>query len=210
MSDEEYWNTIWEKAERVSVSNYAKRCYAKIENNDYQTLLDVGCGNGKDSIYFAKKGLHVTAVDFSSTAIEQLKQTIAEKALSNINTIKEDILYLDMDDNSFDVIYAHLSLQYFDDEITTRIFDKLYKILKPEGMIFIRCKSKDDHLYGQGEKIGDDMFIKGHIRHFFSKEYMIKKLIQYYLIRIRRSSSIYHGYKSCFIEAVATKHIPAS
>lgn len=210
MSDEEYWNTKWEKAERVSVSNYAKRCYAQMENNDYQTLLDVGCGNGKDSLYFAKKGIHVTAIDFSRTAIEELKQIIAEKGLLNISAIRKDIIDLDIGDNSFDVIYAHLSLQYFDDEITTKIFDELHSILKPGGMIFIRCKSTDDHLYGQGEKIGDDMFIKGHIRHFFSKEYMIEKLVQYYLIRIRRVSSIYHGHKSCFIEAVATKRIAAS
>lgn len=194
----------------MSVSNYAKRCYAQIGDNNYQTLLDVGCGNGKDSLYFAQRGIHVTSVDFSGTAIEQLKQKIAEKELLNINAIKKDIVYLDIDDNSFDVIYAHLSLQYFDDEITAKIFDRLHRILRPGGMIFIRCKSTDDHLYGQGEKIGNDTFLKGHIRHFFSKEYMIEKLSQFCLIRIRRTSSIYWGYESCFIEAVATRPLATS
>lgn len=210
MINEEYWNAKWEQAERVSVSNYAKRCYAQMAGSNYQTLLDVGCGNGKDSLYFAQKGIHVTSVDFSGAAIEQLKQMIAGKGLSNISAIKKDITDLNIDDNSFDVVYAHLSLQYFDDEVTTKVFDRLYRILKPGGMIFIRCKSTDDRLYGQGEKIRDDMFIKGHTRHFFSKQYLSVKLAKFCLKRIRRTSSVYHGYKSSFVEAVAIKHLAAN
>ena len=98
-----------------------------------------------------------------------------------------------------------MSLQYFDDELTMEILNRLYKNLKPGGMIFIRCKSTDDNLFGQGKKIGCDMFLKGHIRHFFSKKYMIEKLEQFNVLKIRKTSSNYHGYKSCFIEAVATK-----
>ena len=45
--------------------------------------------------------------------------------------------------------------------------DNLYKSLTDEGLIFIKCKSIDDDLYGKGEKIGEDLYNYGHLRHFF-------------------------------------------
>jgi SAM-dependent methyltransferase len=36
-------------------------------------LLDLGCGTGDDAIHFARRGLHVTAIDISPAMIEQLK-----------------------------------------------------------------------------------------------------------------------------------------
>ncbi len=47
------------------------------------------------------------------------------------------------------------------------------------------------------------MYKKDHIRHFFSKNYMKEKLNKF---KIRKTSSIYHNYKSAFIEAVAKKN----
>ena len=205
MDTEKYWDANWEKAGRLPVSNFAKRCYSQIEKKNYTTLLDIGCGNGKDSLYFASKGIRVTSVDFSGTAIEQLKRSIVKRGYSNIQAIKTDIIYLDLHDDVFDVIYANLSLQYFNDEITTQIFDKLFKCLKTGGMIFVKCKSTDDNLYGKGKRIGRDMFLHGHIRHFFNKEYMSEKLERFDILKIRKTSSYYFGNKSCFIEAVATK-----
>ena len=69
------------------------------------------------------------------------------------NFAKRSLSKINFNNNSFDIIYAHLSLHYFTDKITTKIFNKLYTILKPNGIIFIKYKSVKDTLYGQGEKI---------------------------------------------------------
>ena len=77
--------------------------------------------------------------------------------------------------------------------------------MKSGGIIFIKCKSVEDALYGQGEKVGEDMYKKGHLRHFFSENYMKEKLRDFKILNVRKTSSVYHQYKSNFIEAVATK-----
>ena len=205
MDAEKYWDGNWEKEEKIAVSNYAKRCYKRINTKDFASLLDVGCGDGTDSLYFAKKGFEVTSVDISGSALEQLKSAIVKRGLRNIHVIKADIDNLDIDDNVFDVIYANSSLHYFDDELTTEIFHKLFRCLRTGGLIFVKCKSTDDRLYGNGKQIGRDMFLRGHMRHFFNKEYMIEKLERFEILKIRKTTSIYFGYKSCFIEAVSTK-----
>ena len=37
-------------------------------------LVELGCGNGRDSLYFAKHGVHVTGIDASEVAINELQK----------------------------------------------------------------------------------------------------------------------------------------
>ncbi len=200
MSNASYWNTKWKSRSNEPANNFAERVYKQVANKSYKTILDVGCGNGRDSVYFANKGLKVTAVDFAGSGVKQL-----QSENKDIECVLSDISRMQFKSNSFDVIYAHLSLHYFDDKTTTKVFEDLYKMLKKGGSIFIKCKSVDDALFGKGKKVGENMYKDDHVRHFFSKEYMAEKLHNFTIIKIRKTSSVYHYYKSAFIEAVATK-----
>lgn len=172
----------------------------------HKTLLDLGCGAGRDSLYFAQKGLKVTATDWSQSGLDQLRKLAEKNKVANLEVIQQDISKLTFNPNSFDVIYAHLSLHYFDDETTKQICDKLYSVLKKDGLLFIKCKSTDDMLYGRGRKLEENMYKhRDHVRHFFNKEYMTALLAKFQIIKVRRSSSVYHSYKSSFIEAIAKK-----
>lgn len=201
MNEEKYWQNKWIDGKKVLPNNFARRSYAKVKGRKFKTLLDLGAGSGQDSVYFADKGFKVTAIDFSKSGIAN----IVSLGHKNIKVLQRDIRHITFPQESFDIIYAHLSLHYFNDEETTKIFNKLFKYLKKGGYVFIKCKSTDDSLFGKGVRVGKDMYRKGHVRHFFTKEYMKKKLEQFKVIEIRKTASVYHSYKSSFIEAVATK-----
>ncbi|GIW63517.1 MAG: hypothetical protein KatS3mg091_319 [Patescibacteria group bacterium] len=166
---------IFSNTHRQLKKEFAKCGFKLIKAKNCRSLLDLGCGDGRDSIYFANKGLKVTAVDFSKSGIEKLK-TRQNRIKNRINCILKDIRNINFPENSFVVIYAHLSLHYFDDKTTSKIFDNLYKVLKKGGLIFVKCKSTDDALFGKGKKVGENMYKKGHVQHFFTKEYMTEKL----------------------------------
>jgi len=205
MEQREYWKSRWEKVERKPANNFARRIFSLIKNKKFKTLLDLGCGNGSDSIYFANKGFKVTAIDFSESGIKQLQKEIRQKRIKKIIPICQDVKKINFIDSYFDIIYAHLSLHYFDDKTTTQVFNKLHRILKKKGLIFIKCKSIEDKLYGNGKKIENNMYIlNNHVRHFFDKDYMREKLGKFKILKLRKTSCIY-SYKSSFIEAVATK-----
>ena len=200
------WKSIWKDGSKGDVNDFALRSFSDIKNKPFRTLLDLGCGTGVDSIYFAQQGLDVTAVDFSDTGLEYLRQAAQQAGLNNIHPVQMDFQNLDFPPNSFDVIYAHLTLHYFDDKTTSVIFDNLYGLMKDQGLFFIKCKSIDDPLYGKGEKVEENMFVRNdHVRHFFSVDYMKEKLHKFKIIEVRKTSSTYHEYQSNFIEAVATK-----
>lgn len=206
MDQKKLWQTKWsDKTSQLPPNNFAIRAY-KLIKPKHKTLLDLGCGTGRDSLYFAHKGLNVTAADWSQSGLDQLKKLAKKRKVANLEVIQQDISKLTFKPNSFDVIYAHLSLHYFDDKTTREIFDKLYGLLKQDGLLFVKCKSIDDMLYGQGRKIEKNMYEReNHVRHFFDKDYMTALLAKFQIIKVRKSSSVYHSYKSSFIEAIAKK-----
>src|SRR5207302_8206863 len=46
-------------------------------------VLDVGCGTGIDALLLARRGIHVTAVDFSSAMIDQLRAKLSGAAYAD-------------------------------------------------------------------------------------------------------------------------------
>jgi len=206
MSQEKLWLEEWKGVtKKLPPNNFARRMYRLITKK-HKNLLDLGCGNGRDSVFFASKGLEVTTVDWSKSGLEQIQKLVDKKKITNLKTVQQDISKLTFKANSFDIIYAHLSLHYFDDNTTTKIFNTLHSLLKKGGLLFVKCKSVEDALYGHGIKLEENMYnYRGHVRHFFDKEYLKSKLSVYTSVQIRKSSSVYHRYKSSFVEAVAKK-----
>lgn len=207
MDQKKLWQMKWNnESKQLFPNNFARRAFNLIKQSNYKTLLDLGCGNGRDSLYFARKKLKITAVDWSKSGLDHLRKLVIIKKIGNLNIIEQDIPQLTFKPNSFDIIYAHLSLHYFNDKTTKKIFNRLYDMLKKNGLIFIKCKSTNDILCGRGQKLENNMYsFQSHVRHFFSKEYMMCLLARFQIIKIRKSSSIYHSYKSSFIEAIAKK-----
>ncbi len=200
MDNSNYWKDQWYKHPHSKPNLFALQAYKLIEPRYFKTLLDLGCGDGEDSIFFSNKGLGVTAVDFSESGIDLL-----QKKSKKIKCLLSDIRKINLPESSFDIVYSHLGLHYFTNKETDKIFEKIYKILSPGGLLFIKCKSVSDPLFGKGRKIEEDMFDSDHVRHFFSREYMKEKLQKFKIIKIRKTSSIYGTIRSNFIDAVASK-----
>jgi cyclopropane fatty-acyl-phospholipid synthase-like methyltransferase len=103
------WNNIYENDSAFfgeESSAFAITCYDKIKGK--KNLLELGCGQGRDSLFFASKGVNVTALDFSNIAIDQLSKRAKEMKLG-ITTRTFDISKrLPFDNDTFDVVYSHM------------------------------------------------------------------------------------------------------
>lgn len=101
-------------------------------NLEGKTLLDIGCGLGEASVYFALKGAIVTATDISANMI-QITGKLAEKYKVKVDTYRAGIEHLKLPKGkNFDVVYVGNLFHHVDiDKALEQI--KLY--LKPGGVL---------------------------------------------------------------------------
>lgn len=199
----DYWNQKWQKtAKEFKPNPFAKKLQRISPKNDLTgiALLDLGCGDGKDSLFFAENGAKVVAIDISEKALRSIKERNP-----NIVVEQQNLEQLTLPHNAFDVIYAHLSLHYFTDEKTIEIIEKLRLALKNQGSLFIKVKSTGDWQFGQGKKISNFIFEDGHLRHFFTVQHIENLLKAFSKHDVVETKDFYDGHPHAFIEAIATK-----
>jgi SAM-dependent methyltransferase len=131
-------------------------------------ILEVGCGQGREAIKLARNGYHVVAFDLSPTAIS-IAQAKARAANVSIDFHEGNASYpLPHKNKTFQGIFAHLSLHYFDDITTRSIFRELERVLTPGGVLYFTVRSIGDRFYRKGERIDENLYCyEGHVRGFF-------------------------------------------
>ena len=95
-------------------------------------VIDIGCGNGRNSIYLAKQGFEVCGIDFSSASIEWAEQKAKEEAV-NVKFINESFFDLEARHNSYDFVYDSGCLHHIKPHRRSQYIKKIADILKPEG-----------------------------------------------------------------------------
>lgn len=122
-------------------------------------VLELGAGNGQDGRFFASKGLNVVSTDFDAGALKSNESKIPKDLRAKLTVQKADLRKaLPFESQTFDAVYAHLSLHYFDEKTTYKIFDEIVRVLKRKGVVALLVNSTDDPEYGTGEQIEPDFF----------------------------------------------------
>ncbi|MAT73883.1 SAM-dependent methyltransferase [Candidatus Poribacteria bacterium] len=95
----------------------------------------IGCGRGNDVLLFAQRGFEVTAVDFSSSAIQATRQQI-EAAQLQVSLSQQDIFTLiESHPNTFDYVVEYTCFCAIDPDRRPEYVDLVHQILKPNGML---------------------------------------------------------------------------
>ena len=97
------------------------------------TILDLGFGSGRDSLYFSNKGYIVVSTDFCEAFIEHGKKILNNEVLL-LDTLKMDFV------DKFDGIWACSSLLHFNDEELEIALKNCYNALKKEGIMYTSFK----------------------------------------------------------------------
>ena len=114
-----------------------------------QTILDIGCGSGRDSVFFANKGFEVVAIDGSKSLIDLAKQTdtrIYWQCLRFHEIAKQSW------QNQFTGIWACASLLHVAFDDLPKILNDLLSCLRPTGILYASFK------YGNREREKEGRF----------------------------------------------------
>lgn len=97
-------------------------------------LLEIGCGMGFDSLEWKKRGVDVTSLDLTQSAVDSAKIHFGVMGQAG-NFLVGSALDLPVPDNSYDAIYSRGVLHVTSD--TQRAVSEAYRVLKPGGRLIV-------------------------------------------------------------------------
>lgn len=103
-------------------------------------VLEVGCGIGTESVFLSVRGMKVTGIDISSSAIEKA-QKLAEVYNVKPQFSVEDVINLPFEDNSFDTVCDQGCFHHLTDEERKEYTKEISRVLKKDGLLILRCFS---------------------------------------------------------------------
>ena len=135
---------------RYSVWESVKKFNKLINPNS--KILDAGCGNGKNMIYFKKNGHTVKGIDFSNSLLKICKS-------KDLDVISSDIRNLPFENNTFDntisiAVIHHLSTN----EDRIKAIKELLRVTKKDGNILITVWAIEQEAHSRRAfKLGDNI-----------------------------------------------------
>ena len=138
-----------------------------------RAVLELGAGQGRDTLAFLRAGLAVTALDYAADALVDLQRTaVDDEVASQLVVLARDVRRpLPLPDASVDAVYSHM---LFNMALTTAELDALAaevrRVLRPGGLHVYTVRHTGDAHYRAGTPHGDDMWENGgFIVHFFDR-----------------------------------------
>lgn len=189
-----YWNNFYSKKVPPKFSsNFGEFVELKYKRK-INSIIDLGCGNGRDTIFFLKKKINCIGIDKSEIVIRKNKK----KNISFKNFfLSQDFSKIDFDklsNNKFS-IYSRFSLHSLTLKEENRLIKNLSKSKKLE-YIFIETRTIYDELYGVGKKMKKNEFFSDHYRRFIDPKEIKKKLSQNFKIIYYQCKKNFAKYKN--------------
>ena len=166
----------------------AAKALKLFQEQNIANIVELGAGLGRDTIFFAKKFIHVTALDYSSSGVKVINEKAEKQNLSkNISTKIFDVRKkLPFKDESIDACFSHmLYCMALTSEELKDLNNEICRVLKPNGINIYTVRHTKDGDYKNGIHRGEDLYENdGFIVHFFSKDKINSLLEGYQNIKI--------------------------
>ena len=121
---------FWEGTKDHDVRQNIEALLKHIEGDPPFTILDFGCGPGRDLKTFTQLGHVAIGLEGSARLAEMARQN------SGGEVWRQDFLQLDLPENRFDGVFANAALFHVPSQELPRVLRALHATLKPGGVLF--------------------------------------------------------------------------
>jgi SAM-dependent methyltransferase len=168
-----------------------------------QSVLDLGCGLGRNSWPLIQAGFEVTAVDLSPTAVTQFKQSLA-KSKQAIPVTLADFRQLPFKDNCFDAVISVQVINHGYEADVKQAITEVARVLNKNGKIFITVPGRIAHrevrycLVKTAQKVEDHTYVptngkeKGQPHVIFNQKLIYKLFHQFQIYQTWKDPKDYY------------------
>ena len=144
------------------------------ENAD---LVELGSGDGRDTIFLLGEGHRVCAIDFSVVGISKLESRAAESNLSGkLDTMTIDVCDWNPSTDSVDGVVGITILDHVDQEEASRIINRIKSAVRVSGLVCLEMHTDRDPACVGGPLNEDSEFSKL-IKFFATPNWLVEKFI---------------------------------
>ncbi|MEE1131340.1 MAG: class I SAM-dependent methyltransferase [Caryophanon sp.] len=179
-----HWNEFYKKQKGLNEnSTFSMFVFEKIKaNKSNYILVDIGCGTGKDSFYFASKGMKVIGIDGSEEVIKINKgkvnplnyvdfKCVDLSDENEVNQLFEFVNEIAQLENKHVLIYNRFFLHAIPDEVEEVIFTGININLKKPYIIMSEFRTKEDEML---HKIYND-----HFRRYVDTNELLNRVLRF-------------------------------
>jgi len=175
--NEEYWNSFYKTNHKHTPSQFCVCTLTEIDSD--AVVVELGSGNGRDSLYFANQGHITIAIDLSHQAIKSCNKELKEKNIIHAKFIQGDITNRKILQETIEyareksggrkiIFYSRFVMHSLDDKQEAIFLKLLAEFMHTDEVIYFEFRSKEDlelkKHYG------------GHFRRFINTDYFLKFL----------------------------------
>lgn len=163
-----YWDIYYPEFLESRPSSF---CTYLMENflQDTDSVIEIGCGNGRDGLHLAKIAKHYLGIDSSISAIKSA-QILFESA--GLNPRKYQLLQQDFADLELPstcerlIIYSRFSLHADTEYVEDRLLKKFIDYKSVPILVAVEARTIFDELFGKGKLVGKNSYLTDHFRRF--------------------------------------------
>lgn len=180
--DIEYWDKYYKRNgtnELISdCSTFAAFCLDNFFVDPGMTIIELGCGNGRDAVYFAQNELKVVALDQSITGVKIAKKRLDVAKSHYLDTVSADFVKMDYAKYTHvDAFYSRFTIHSISSDDEAKLLPKIFHALNSGGLFCIEVRTTSDPLYGIGENCGDNTFSTDHRRRFVNSDKFLHSVL---------------------------------
>lgn len=148
----------------------------------YGKALELGCGDGRDTMHMLQYGFSIDAIEKSTSACQTLceRTDIDAKSRKRLEVINEDVSDIKLTNAHYDFIYSVTLFDHLFPEKGIELIKLCIDALKDGGYFFIKVHTVDDvgntHLGTHISEFSDK------INHFYSRNELLEMLGKYGMI----------------------------
>lgn len=177
MDDKKYWTKYYSMHSKpIEQSRFAEFVLDKLESG--KTLIEFGCGNGRDSIYFSNNGINVVAVEQVCDEIKFLNENYANENIAfvcddftNLAETKSELIKY----GKFDYVYSRFTFHSINEAKENRTLEWIKNNLDG-GLFFIEARSLNDPMFLKGEILSENENYTNHYRRYMDLDKFTDKL----------------------------------